>query len=492
MKRALSRFTRAAGAVGLAGAMLFGPLSMQGVGAELGSFASAADGYALRVVVDLGVLPAPVKTQIQTAYTAMRSALPTEGQALLAEQFDFVIDQRFIETVTDASARVTQADAYLARGIANFPTASSSKMDSSDSETTDSQQLPSAELNVVDLVTGLLKTSVATGPKVDASATLTEVGVALETLGALLPVDLQAAFDELTAAVNTAIDEANVALEAPLATVAESVSAATGNAAFAPVVGLLPAETAPTVDNLTSALREAISLPQLADVLGPELASITGLANTARAQQTPGIAAADAASKITSVGVLGLLSVGLIDVRSHSQTAGTPGSANNTNTCSLADVRLGGDDGVSLDGKNIYVGGDAVPVAAAAIDGVKDAVGSVLSEAGLSVGLCEVVEAKKANYGTSASQIMSALRVEFAPLAPADITSLGISAGDPLIRVIIDPTVHTAVAAQPQAASQASGPSLPRTGASILVTVLLGAALAGGSYMLWRRTRTSR
>lgn len=495
MKRAWSGFVRVAGALSLAGAMLLGPLSPHGAGAELGSFASAADGYALRVVVDLSVLPAPVKAQIQTAYADMRSALPAEAQALLAEQFDFVIDQRFLETVTDAKAGITQADAYLARGLANFPTASSSEMDSSDSETTDSQQLPSADLKVLDLATGLLKTSVLAGPKVDASATLSEVGVALEKLGTLLPAELQTAFDQLVAAVNGAIDTANITLDAPLATVAETVSAATSDPALAPVVDLLPEGTAPTVENLTAALQQVLTLPQVTDVLGPELASIKGLSDTARAQQTPGVAVADAASKITSVDVLGLLSIGLIEVKSHSQAAGTPGSASNTSTCSLADVRLGaGDDGVSLDGENLYVNGARVPVDTGAVGEVKSAVDSVLTTAGLSIALCDAVEREAADDGTSASQTVSALRVEFSPLAPADIAPLGISAGDPLIRVIIDPTVQTAVAAQPQAvtaAPDANIPSLPRTGASILVTVVVGAALAGGSYMVWRRIRAS-
>lgn len=494
MKRVVSHITRVAGALGLAGAMLLGPLSLQGTGAELGSFASAADGYALRVVVDLSVLPAPVKAQIQTAYAAMRSALPAEGQALLAEEFDFVIDQRFIETVTDAKAGITQADAYLARGLANFPTASSSKMDSSDSETTDSQQLPSADLKVLDVATGLLKTSVVSGPKVDASATLSEVGVALEELASFLPVDLQTAFDQLLAAVNGAINTANTALDVPLATVAETVSTATGDPALAPVLSLLPAGTTPTVENLTTALQEALVLPQVTDVLGPELASIKGIADTSRAQQTPGKALADAAAKITSIDVLGLLSVGLIDVSSHSEAAGTPGTASNANSCSIADVRLGAEDGVSLDGKSIFVNGAEVPVATDAIGALKSAVDTVLETAGLSVALCDAVEAEKAKDGTSASQTMSALRVEFAPLAPLDIPGL-VSAGDPLIRVIIDPTVQTAVAAQPQvvAAAPEAGntPSLPRTGASIALTVLVGTALAGGSYMLWRRMHTS-
>lgn len=492
MKPTISRLTRVVGALGLAGAMLLGPLSMQGTAADLGSYASSADGFALRVVVDLSVLPTPVKDQIQTVYTALRASLPAEGQALLAEQFDFVIDQRFIETITDAKAGTTQADAYLARGLANFPTASSSEMDKSQSTTTDERKLPTADLGVLDLATGLLKTSVVSGPKVDASATLSEVGVALDELGALLPAELQGAFDELQAAVDAAITTANAALDAPLATVAESVSAATSNPAFAPVVGLLPAGTAPTVANLTTELQDAITLAPLADVLGPDLASIKGLANSSTAQQSPSKVLADAASKITSVDVLGLLSVGLVDVSSHSEAAGTPGTARNTNSCSVADVRLGSNDGVSLDGESIYVAGARVPVATGAIGEVKSAVDSVLSAAGLSVALCDAVESAAAEDGTTASQTMSAFRVAFAPPAPVDIAGLGISAGDPLIRVIIDPTVQTAVAAQPEAAQDnAAGPSLPRTGAGIALTVLIGTALVAGSYMLWRRIRTS-
>jgi LPXTG-motif cell wall-anchored protein len=492
MKRTTrSRLTSALGAFGLAGAMLLGPLGLQGAGADLKSFASSADGYALRVVVDLSVLPAEAKAPIQAAYTTLRSSLLPEAQALLPAQFDFMIDQRFIETITDAKAGVTQADAYLARGLANFPTASSSGMDKSQSTTTDERRLPTADLGILDLATGLLKTSVVSGPKVDASATLSEVDVALDELGSLLPTELQGAFDELQAAVNAAIATADAALDAPLTTIAESVTAATSNPAFAPVVGLLPEGTVPTVDNLTAELQDAITLPALADVLGPELASIKGLVDSSTAQQSPSKALADAAAKITSVDVLGLISVGLIDVSSHSEAAGTPGTARNTNNCSVADARLGGNDGVSLDGKSIYVAGARVPVATGAVGEVKSAVDSVLSAAGLSVALCDAVESAAAEDGTTASQTMSAFRVVFAPLAPADITGLGISLGDPLIRVIIDPTVQTVVAAQAQIAEDEAGPSLPRTGASIALTVLIGTALAAGSYMLWRRTRSS-
>jgi LPXTG-motif cell wall-anchored protein len=66
-----------------------------------------------------------------------------------------------------------------------------------------------------------------------------------------------------------------------------------------------------------------------------------------------------------------------------------------------------------------------------------------------------------------------------------DIEALGISAGDTPIRVVIDPTVQTAVAAQPQVDEV----QLPRTGAPLVATVMTGLVLAAGALLIRRKVR---
>ena len=88
------------------------------------------------------------------------------------------------------------------------------------------------------------------------------------------------------------------------------------------------------------------------------LADLTGLVNfTKAAKSNDGLAIADSVAQLKSLKVLGgLVDVGVLNLESHSNAAGTKGSAKNTSSCSIADVKVGGDAlGISLDGTNIFV-----------------------------------------------------------------------------------------------------------------------------------------
>ena len=112
----------------------------------------------------------------------------------------------------------------------------------------------------------------------------------------------------------------------------------------------------------------------------------------------------------------------------------------------------------------------------------------MLSTAGLSVELCDDAQAEAEKDGTSAAQRVSAFRIEFAPKAVADVTALGISAGDELFKIVVDPTVETSVAAQVATETE---PSLPRTGAGPVATVMVGVGLAGAALLARKRFITN-
>ena len=194
----------------------------------------------------------------------------------------------------------------------------------------------------------------------------------------------------------------------------------------------------------------------------------------------------DASTKLANINVLGLLNVDAVDLASHSEAAGMPGSASNTSKCTVAAVKLGGANGVSLDGKSLYVNGTALPTPLANIGTIQSAINSVTNMLGLSVTLCDTAQKSASVDGTGAAQRVSALRVEFAPKAPADIAALGIKAGQPLLKIVIDPTVETSVAAR-IAAPVPSNPSMPKTGAGALISVMVGLGLAGTAIFLRRK-----
>ncbi|MGH2760869.1 MAG: LPXTG cell wall anchor domain-containing protein, partial [Actinomycetota bacterium] len=214
-------------------------------------------------------------------------------------------------------------------------------------------------------------------------------------------------------------------------------------------------------------------------LLSGDLASLTDLVNNTAALQiaNDGTAVAKSVASLASLDVLGgLVDVGLFNLSSESRAAGTPGSAKNTSSCSLADVNLGGGAlGISLDGQNITIGGTQVPIVGDLVGTVKGLVDGVLNTLGIDVALCDVAQKEADPDGTAAAQRVSALRVELAPLG--------------LFRLIIDPTVETAVAAAvgTPTSSTDPAPNLPKTGAPIVATVLSGIALAGGALLVRRR-----
>jgi hypothetical protein len=496
----LSRIGRLAGACAVVGALLAGPLAAAGNAAaapDLKSFAGQGTGFALRVVVDLSGLPAAAKGAIQTAYAPLAAA----SQGKLPANFPFVIDQRFIETLSQLGA-TTQAHSLLGQGViqdvagAVLPgtlnqSASATKVGQSSNVESPPQGLPSAGLPILNMSLGKLTAAIPTATKVTSSGSLASVSTSLTGLLSILPADVQTAITNALNNVNTVIDTANTAtgtLGSALDTVGNTLASTTD-----PVVqGLLGQLNlpvgAPNAGALVTQLQSLVKIPNVSDILNSTAASVNGLVNTASAEMSAGKAFSDASSRIASINVANLLRVGVVDLKSHSEAAGKTGTAHNTSSCSLANVNLAnGVGGVSLDGKNLIVNGLPVPVPANLISTVKSAINSVTTAAGLSVGLCDVANGKTAADGTSASQTLSALRIQFALPALANNT-LGMTAGASLLKIIIDPSVQTAASAQVAAAAGvAPAPALPHTGAAPLATIVTGMIVAGGALILRRR-----
>jgi hypothetical protein len=442
-------------------------------------------GFALRVVVDLSGLPDTVKGPIQTAYATLRAGLPADAKALLPASFPFKIDQRFIETLAEMGA-AEKAQAILARGLVNLPgTAEATKPGESNKVNTAAKSIPSADLPIVNVSIGELLASVAAGPKVDGDGVLSKVSATLADLVDLgiLPTELTDALTGLTGTINTAVADANTQLDGVLDEVATNLQDVVASDPTGVVsgtlggLGLLDEAEAADPTALISQLTTLVNLDNITSLLQGNIAAIYDLNNHALSQKTSSAAVSEATSKIASVNVLGLVNVGVIDLMSRSTAGGTPGSAKNASHCSIANVKLGGSNGVSLDGKSIYVNGKALPVPVADIGAIKGVVDDLLAVAGLKVGLCDVAQSSADADGTSAAQRVSAFRVEFAPNLPA----LG-----QVLKVIVDPTVETAVAARVAPAAQTQ-PNLPRTGAPMAATALTGLGLAGSALILRRR-----
>ncbi len=489
MRGTTSSLSKLTVAIGMATALVLGPLGLH-AGADLQSFSSTATGFALRVTVDLSGLPEDVKSQVQDAYGTVRDGLPAEAQAELPADFPFVVDQYFVKTTSDVDDSLARAVSVLGEGFVDFDPVTAEGAGNSSSHTVESVSLPSADLPVVNAVAGLLEAKVTDGRAVSGSATLADVGATLEAIADLLPADLQDAFDVLVATVNGAIDEANTAIDDLSTTVATTVVDNCDDEVLGTVLGEAGLCEG-TVEEVAQTLADGTEIPNITNPLAlPSLASVTDLVNTTSAAKTEdGKSAASANSQIKAVDVLdGFLNVGLIDLSSHSEVAGSPGSAANTASCEIADVRLGGDNGVALDGENIYVNGSPIPVVGDTVAELKGQVDAVLGEVGITVDLCDETQATAAEDGMSASQSVSAFRIEFAPPAPdvPELEALGIAAGEPLVRVVIDPTVQTAVAAQPQVSGEVA---LPRTGAPLMGAVLPGLVLALGALAIRRRIR---
>lgn len=488
-----ARLVRAVSASMVALAIAAGPLARGASAVDLAGFSGMGTGFALRVVVDLSGLPDVVKEPVEDAYTVFRDALPAEGQAVLPESFPFTIDQRFIETLAEMGT-VQTAQSYLSRGLVELTDkAEASSEGDSKQVNTAAKKFPSEDLSVLDVSVGELLASVGVGPRVAGSGTLASVSASLEQLSGLFPAELQTAFDDLTAQINGAIATAQGTLDTVLGDVATSlVDQVTEDPALGGLLddaglgGVLDG-VGDDVGELTTELVNALQLSTITDLLSGSVASIVDLENASLTERTTDKAAADAASVIGSVDVLGLLSANAIELAAHSEAAGSDGTARNEASCSIGNVQVGGTDGISFDGTSINVAGAEIPVPVDQVDAVKSVVDDVLAAIGVvgDVGLCDE-EADADAGGSSAAQRVSALRVELSLSAPNAVGAL-IGAGDELVRIVVDPTVETAAAAQLAPAVDEPEAELPRTGATVVATVLSGMALAAGALVFRRR-----
>jgi hypothetical protein len=363
--RGLRAAARAAGAGVLALGLLVGPmLGSSSAATTLDSFSGKGNGYALGVSVDLSSLPAALKTPIQTAYTTIRNALPTDVKAALPAQFSFVIDQRLIETLSEmgvtqnAQSDIGSGTLDLAALLGGASTAKATTTGASH-VVTKALSLPTADVPLVNVTAGALDASIASGPKVDTSGTLTQVAASLAALKALLPQalsdQLQTVLDQVTTQLSGAIDTANTAVQSQVSSISSTLTQTTD-----PVVGGLLGQitgqtgtTLPTTQQVTTTLTNLLKLPDLSnlDLLSGNLATVRNLSNTASSlKSSAGVVSSDATTKLASINVLGLLNTNAVDLSSHSEAAGTDGSAKNTSDCKILDVRLGNANGVSLDG----------------------------------------------------------------------------------------------------------------------------------------------
>ncbi|HYZ92068.1 MAG TPA: LPXTG cell wall anchor domain-containing protein [Actinomycetota bacterium] len=485
-----ARFLRVVGASAVALAIAAGPLARGAAAVDLAGFAGTGDGFALRVVVDLSGLPDAVKQPIQDAYTTLRDGLPDEGKALLPESFPFTIDQRLLETLAEMGTS-QKAQAFLSRGLLELPDkAEASEEGDSSQVNTAAKNIPSDDLPILNASVGELLATVGAGPTATGSGKLTSVTASLEMVSDLFPAELQTAFDDLTSQMNAALGTAQSTLDTVLGGVASSfvdevanndiLGGLLGDAGLGDVLG-----GEDPVGDLTDALVGALDLGTVTDLLSGSLAAVNNLDNDSAVERTTEVAGADASSKIGSVDVLGLLSATAIDLSAHSEAAGSAGTAKNTSSCEIGSIKVGGTDGISFDGKSLTVAGTDIPVPLDQVDAVKGVVDDVLAAIGVvgDVGVCDESHQADAE-GTSAAQRVSAFHVELGLQAPEAVGEV-IGAGDQLVRIVIDPTVETAVAAQ--VATPDSKPALPKTGSPTIVTILSGMAMAGGSLLLRRR-----
>src|SRR5687768_1420417 len=141
-----SRIGRLVGAFLVAGLLVAGPAAGPAGAAELTSYAGQGSGFALRVIVDLSVLPDELKDEIQDNYETFRGTVPSAARALLPSEFPFKIDQRFIETLAQIGA-TTKAQALL--GGTFEDAAEATKVGDEVTENLTKQQLPSSTLPIV-------------------------------------------------------------------------------------------------------------------------------------------------------------------------------------------------------------------------------------------------------------------------------------------------------------------------------------------------------
>ena len=243
--------------------ILVGPLVGASSAGTLDSFSGKGNGYALGVSVDLSALPASVKAPISAAYTQIRNALPSQIKDAIPAQFNFVVDEKLIETLAQmgvsqkAQSALGSGTADLGKLLGGTSGAESTAIGTSH-VVTKALNLPTADMPLVDVAAGVLDTAVASGPKVSSVGTLSQVAASLQSLKALFPPDLNDAFDQLTTSVQGAIDTANTSLSSQLSNVATTLSNTTD-----PVVGGLLdkaglGSVANSVPQLTTALTNAL------------------------------------------------------------------------------------------------------------------------------------------------------------------------------------------------------------------------------------------
>lgn len=490
-----ARVCRFIGAAGLAIIVAGGPVAGPAAAAELDQFSASGTGFALRVTLDVRELINQVPA-LQGVLDTVWAGVP--GQS---GPFPGVIDQTFIKTTSEADGSTTKARSVLGEGLLDLDAIEATSMGQSVEKVVQTVQIPNASLPLVEGAVGTLKAKISDGPGVDGSGTLANVGVGIPldlldtTIADAIVDQLQAVIDEITSELTTqldsllgsgASDELIGQLTGTIGDLADELPADD------PLLGGLtdglglgdPSDLADegTVEAaLQTLLDPAALVDQITDLLNSSLlegalADLEGLVNITKAAQTGDAkAVADSTARLKQLNVLGgLVDVGVLNLSSHSEAAGVKGSATNDSSCSIADVKVGGGAlSVSLDGSNIWVNGQPVPVVGDAVAQIKGIADEVLAVAGIEVGLCEAAQVEAEADGTAAAQRVSALRVEVAPLG--------------LFNLVIDPTVETSVAAQVAVAQEEETPALPRTGAGSVATIAGGLGLAVAAFFLRKR-----
>lgn len=484
----MRRIVRSAAAACVAFGLILAP-SVAQAQSSIGAFSARSEGFALRMSVDLSGLPLTVKDAIQTNWTDVRNTAISGDPSLasvLPEQFPFVIDQTFARVVADATDTTNTVTSVLGEGFANLGQVSSdAKGQSNSSNTTDPIRLPDAAFEVLSADAGSILASVTEGPVVNGSAEVADVAATLEAVQALLPPELQSAMDEVVNSVNGAIATLNGTVDTLSTTIFDEIDGTP--------LGSLLGGVVPDAGTLQSLL----TVPDLTDPFSGVAASASAVTSTATSKFNGSIAEADAVSTVGSVDLLGgMVSVGAIRLASHSHANAQPGGAVNSSECSIADVRVGGNTGVSVDGTASYVevSGQPVPVPIPSdqVAAVKAQVDSVLAALGLTVNLCDAETASANSDGTGASQSVSAFTMTFEPRVPFGIDQtltdalavLGMAPGDSIVKLIVDPAVSTSAGA---VGASAAPTSLPRTGPAAIGTVLTGLIMAAGALGIRRR-----
>jgi hypothetical protein len=488
VKRA-ARVRRVLGAAFVALVVAGGAVAGPANAATLESFSGTGTGYALRVTLDVRPLIQAVPA-LQGVLDTVWAAVPGQSGA-----FPGVIDQTFIKTSSDAAADTTVARSVLAEGLIDLDSIEATKIGDNLSKVVQTVQLPSAGLPLIDGNVGSLKASVAKGPAINGSGALTSLGVGLplDQLGNVtgLVDQLTSVVEELTADLDGVLNGAlgGAAGDNLVGGLTDQItSLPTGSPLLGGIADGLGVPVAELDDEATvtgaldNVLDPAALLDELTGLLNTSLlegalADLQGLINVTKAVRTgDALAVAESAATLKKLTVLGgLVDVGLFNLSSKSVAGGTPGSAKNTSSCSLADVKIGGDAlGVSFDGKTIFLNGEPLPVAGNLVGTVKGLVDQVLNVLGISVGLCEVAQNEAEADGTAAAQRVSALRVKVAPLN--------------LFSLVIDPTVETQAAAQLGApVTPDKNVPLPRTGPAAIATIFSGIGLAGAALLARKR-----